>query len=647
MSFFGDNVLKADILRVVDKKESFVNDKLKDRMFGYAYDKEELVVKYNNEYKFFGNYVKKSGDTMTGSLFIDTSGVIGSPLEVKGDTASIFRSGITVEANAHFNDQIFAPNMSNCILACGGANTTLGSIVLLEDDGQGRNIKLLKLPQPPEWAQSGVLVLTAPNRSLVTWGKISYEDIGGVLPEEALPQHYHDAAEIYGVLDVSTIPLLPTSKITGLQSALDNLQTSVSNKINRGGDTVSGDYTWQFGNHTFTGILHLTRNGGQQIGFGGNSYLSSTSSEFIISPQTGAVVGIGGSGIRAHTDIYPNVNNTRNLGRSNLRWNELFVNYLSLLGGSNEYIRGDGNYERFPTSMSPSGTAGGDLSGNYPNPRIRGITRVGHINSNSELDNIDLWGMGASTQETRFYQIDNISIDNIGNNCYGHVVWTLRRDGGTSRHWNQTAYINHKNGNTLGIAEIWTRGGVNNTSRVAWRRVLTNDSSASLTTVTADSFVRRNGGSSQFLRANGDAGGISAGDVPNLNTSKLTEGTLGVARGGTGVTNARDLLQWGVNDFTSNRMPNSGISGVMRQNEWLRMVWFQISIVTNAQLSNASIIARLSRNYPPVDIAATLMVGTSNAINNGIQIDTQGHIYFRGSTLASPTFLVINAFWFY
>lgn len=88
-----NGILKADVLRVVDDKSAFKGDRLRERMFGYASDTKEIVVKYGGEYEFFGlEYVKKSGDTMTGPLTIDTTD--NSPFTIKVQDKPLFETGV-------------------------------------------------------------------------------------------------------------------------------------------------------------------------------------------------------------------------------------------------------------------------------------------------------------------------------------------------------------------------------------------------------------------------------------------------------------------------------------------------------------------------------------------------------------------------
>jgi len=116
----------ADVLRVFDKKENFVGDRLKNRMFGFTTDTNELVAKYDDEYYFIGAcslddlaYVLRAGDTMTGALqfnnkpahhgkifFDDESGTFkiqtsqGARFELNAylNPASIIARGLTIDS---------------------------------------------------------------------------------------------------------------------------------------------------------------------------------------------------------------------------------------------------------------------------------------------------------------------------------------------------------------------------------------------------------------------------------------------------------------------------------------------------------------------------------------------------------------------
>ena len=114
------------------------------------------------------------------------------------------------------------------------------------------------------------------------------------------------------------------------------------------------------------------------------------------------------------------------------------------------------------------------------------------------------------------------------------------------------------------------------------------------------------GTSGNYLRSNGTSlywDALDAADIPNLDASKITSGTLGVARGGTGASS-----------FTANSIIMSGNS-------------------TTAALTTRAI----TNNTSATAIATGTNIPTMNTIYYGLPTINNSHTYTSSTTIYAPT----------
>lgn len=127
-------------------------------------------------------------------------------------------------------------------------------------------------------------------------------------------------------------------------------------------------------------------------------------------------------------------------------------------------------------------------------------------------------------------------------------------------------------------------------------------------------------------------------------TDHLTDGILTQARGGTGVSDARNTVQIS---------PSSNLNGLnvrVRYNDFLRIATVYITGNTNAILTHGTLITTIPANIrPPVDIALSLCVNAVYANNSTIMLlNSDGGVYVRNSGQQLNTmWILITGTYFY
>lgn len=151
------------------------------------------------------------------------------------------------------------------------------------------------------------------------------------------------------------------------------------------------------------------------------------------------------------------------------------VTRIAWLGNTLEYIRGDGSKATLPTSAAPTGVAGGDLSGSYPNPVLassgvsansydfltvnaKGIVTGGYNSVVSDLSTRVSGTAYQASNTTRTYDVDFTITITIGATLISasdaQVTLEISANGTTG--WTEYARARNANSGVLAAQNVQT-----------------------------------------------------------------------------------------------------------------------------------------------------------------------------------------------